>query len=88
MKILNRESAKEIGFDIDCLPAWVNYIARDKIPSIYHSYWFGFHDLPELDDEGDWTCFDEYVTVEIPEYYAPTKFDGDFEDSLFKIQRK
>lgn len=80
MKTLNKETAKEIGFDIDCLPKWADYIAMDKkgmwgihidkpVKYNFLNLWSGSH-------------FNE-----IPEKYAPTNFKGNWTESLFKIER-
>lgn len=83
MKILNKETAKEIGFDIDCLPKWVNWIIKRKCGRVYA------YDLkPVIIRHGEvYNHYQgEFIKLNpnlISEYYKKLHF----EESLLKIER-
>jgi len=87
MKVLSKENQQEIGFDIDCLPEWHNFMFKNG-----YGAWFSF-----VDDEQSFssTCEElhedtlKYLEdfLVIPRKHSPTNFKSHWTDSLFKIKR-
>lgn len=87
MKILNKENEHEIGFDIDCLPAWATVIFMDSRGDWVVSQWQD--DIGREIEELNSIYFHiEGGYMDIPEEYEPKKFEGGWKDSLYKIERK
>lgn len=84
MRVLNRENQHEIGFDVNCLPAWAKYIAMDS-----NNEWWCYVNKPRPYDliKGQWYCHSSYSDrrIQLPKEYVPKKFSGHWKESLFKI---
>lgn len=84
MKTLNKKTAKEIGFDIDCLPKWAKYL---YLCDDNNNLWFFSNEPPVFDIViGVNISYGDYGSI--PKKHEPTNFKGDWTESLFKIERE
>lgn len=87
MRELTYKNQHEIGFDIDCLPAWVNYISMGTLRINKGHWWAGYHTEPRATLK-NWETQDRLGAYVIPDKYTPKKFSGNWKESLFKINRE
>lgn len=80
MKTLNKKNQHEIGFDIECLPAWANYIAMNP-----NGRWFLSTLYPKNEKNLYWHLRGS-ISV-IPPKYEPSEFTDNWINSLYKIER-
>lgn len=85
MRELTYKNQHEIGFDIDCLPKWAKYIAVDE-----DGEWYYYSYVPKPYNhliKSVWFSHRERRS-QIHQKYTPKKFTGNWEESLFKINRE
>lgn len=80
IKTLSKKNQHKINFDIKCLPEWANYIAMNA-----NAQWHAYENEPIISHESDdWF---EHPSHLIRSMDNPTLFNGNWKDSMFKIDR-